>query len=178
MVQSTHHNLQQAGFTLLELLVTLALLLTLLLMAVPSMRHLLAENRSIAQVNLLSSGLNFARSEAVSQNEVVTFCKSADGSKCGGRWRDGQIILGSKGQVLRVFSAIPAGDDLNWNGSGGKDDAILWTPSGYTKGQRGTFYYCAANQDVEHSRTIVLWDTGRLYIAAMNATQYEQYCFK
>lgn len=165
-----------SGFTILELLATLTVFAIILLLAIPAARDVLAENRTTAEVNTLVSGLSYARSEAITSGQTLTFCKSSNHKTCGGQWRDGQIILDSKGTLLRVFAAIPVTDNLTWNGSGGKDDAIVWTPSGYTKGQRGTFYYCVANGDVLHSRAVVLWDTGRVYTSAVSEGDYVKYC--
>ncbi len=170
------HQQRQQGFTLVELLITIAILAILVMLAAPSMQHMLAENRSIAQVNTLIAELNYARSEAVSRNEALTFCKSVNQQTCGGQWRDGKMLLDAKNNVIRVFSALPTGDKLVWNSSGGQDDAIVWTPSGYTRGQRGTFYYCSAHKDSTYSRTVVLWDTGRTYTAKMSAGDYSKYC--
>jgi len=165
-----------SGFTLIELFATLAILSILLIVAIPSGQHFFSQNRTAAQISTLMGGLNYARNEAISRNEKLIFCKSADHKKCGGSWRDGQILLDSKENVLRVFSAIPKKDKVVWNSSGGLDDSIAWLPSGYTNGQRGTFYYCAGNNNEADSRSIVLLDTGRSYVSLVSAEDYAKHC--
>lgn len=167
-----------SGFTLIELLAVLAILSILLVLAIPSGQHLLIQNRTITHINTFLGALNYARSEAISRNEKLKFCKSADYEKCGGKWRDGQILLDAKKNVLRVFLGLPKKDDLAWDSSTGLDDFLVWLPTGYTNSQRGTFYYCAGNHNVADSRRIVLLDTGRFYVSSMSAENYESHCFK
>lgn len=164
------------AFTLIELLVTLSILSVLLILAIPTSRHLLLNSQATSQMETLGSSLNYARSQAIFRQEKTIFCKSADHKTCGGNWRDGQIIGDSKGTVLRVFSALPKNTTLVWNSSGGSDNTITWLPSGYTNGQRGTFYYCVAHQDVTHSQALTLLNTGRWYVSAMSTSDYAKFC--
>lgn len=164
------------GFTLIELLFVLALLTILLLLAIPSGQQFLAQSRTAAGINTLTAALQYARSEAISRNEKLTFCKSADHKICGGSWRDGQILLDANKNVLRVFPATAQVDNLVWSSSGGLDDFVLWLPTGYTNGQRGTFYYCVGNHNVSDSRGIVLLDTGRIYVSSISSEDYVHHC--
>jgi len=162
------------AFALIELLLALALLTTLLLLTVPSARDLLVENRTVTRVNTMVGALYNARTLAIQTNSKVTFCKSSDGKKCGGNWRDGQLVMNIIGKPLVVLGPLPHGDDLIWNGSAGQDNQIDWLPTGFTNGQRGTFYYCA--REAEFSRAIVLLNTGRVYVKLLSPTDYAGYC--
>ncbi len=164
------------AFTLLELLVSLCVLTILISIAIPAMQNFSADKRAIAQINSLGHALYYARSEAVLRAEKIILCASADGRSCGGKWRDGQMVSTTGGEVLRLFSALPARDELIWNSSAGKDALVEWLPSGYTNGQRGTFYYCAIA--AAYSRILVLLDTGRWYVAAMTLSDFEKFCPK
>lgn len=62
------------GFTLVELMVALAVLAILLAIGVPSFRQLIETNRAASQVNELIGALHTARSEAVRRNAVHRFC--------------------------------------------------------------------------------------------------------
>ena len=68
----------QSGFTLLELIVTLAIGAILLAVAIPSMTTLIGGNAMSATVNTLVHALQSARSEAVKRSMPVGVCTSAD----------------------------------------------------------------------------------------------------
>jgi type IV fimbrial biogenesis protein FimT len=70
------------GFTLVELMVVIAMVAILLAIAVPSWTQMQARAAVRAAINDLNSSLQFARSEAVRLNSAVTLCPSADGANC------------------------------------------------------------------------------------------------
>ena len=63
----------QRGFTLIELMVVVALAAVLLTLAAPSFITTLAKNRFEGVVNEMVTDIQYARSEAVSRNVDVTF---------------------------------------------------------------------------------------------------------
>lgn len=65
---------KSAGFTLVELLVTLAVAATLITIAVPSYQHLLASNRLAALANEYVLAISEARLEAIRRNTTVQVC--------------------------------------------------------------------------------------------------------
>lgn len=69
------------GFTLLELMVTIAVLAILTTIAIPNFRDLVQNNRVTTQANELVSALTFARTEAVKRgrNVVVTVAAANPG---------------------------------------------------------------------------------------------------
>ena len=68
------------GFTLLELLVTVAVAAVVVGVAVPQFSRFVAESRVSAATTELRMALHFARSAAVTGRLPVTLCKSADGA--------------------------------------------------------------------------------------------------
>jgi type IV fimbrial biogenesis protein FimT len=89
-------GLTALGFTLTELLVTIAVLTVLATIAAPSYSSLILSNRISTQVNALVAAINVARSEAVTRGNAVTICRSSDGASCavgGTDWSIGWIVF-------------------------------------------------------------------------------------
>lgn len=64
------------GFTLIELMMTIAIGAIVLTLAVPSFNTVIRNDRLTTRTNELVASLNFARSEAVKRGIRVTACKS------------------------------------------------------------------------------------------------------
>ena len=86
---------QQHGFTLVELLVSMAVLAVLLGVAVPSFQSVVASSQLSSRTNDLVGALSLARSEAIRRGARVTLCKSSDGASCAssGDWDQGWIAF-------------------------------------------------------------------------------------
>jgi type IV fimbrial biogenesis protein FimT len=81
------------GFTLVELMVVIALVAIVMAIAIPSYRQMIVSNRIRAATNDLLLSLQFARTEAVRQVRVVTVCPSSDGATCtAGGYEIGWIV--------------------------------------------------------------------------------------
>lgn len=100
------------GFTLIELMITLAVAAILLTIGVPSFQYIIQGNRVSTQTNDLITGLSTARSEAIRRNREVTL------EPIGGDWMDGFQIT-SDGTVLRTFDAF--GDGIVLDDDDGND---------------------------------------------------------
>ena len=84
-----------AGFTLIELMVALAVAAVLTVVAVPSFADLLRSNRVSGTSNNLLTGINLARSEAIKSNRGGGICASTNGSSCSASaadWVSGWIV--------------------------------------------------------------------------------------
>jgi type IV fimbrial biogenesis protein FimT len=94
------------GFTMIELIVTIAIAAVIAALGVPSFNLLIQNSRTSALTNDLSSGLNLARTEAITRADQVDLCPSNDGASCGGNWTDGWIVIvNATNEVLRVYGA-------------------------------------------------------------------------
>jgi type IV fimbrial biogenesis protein FimT len=84
-----------AGFTLLELMITLAVLAILTAIAVPSFQTLLERNRLTSATNDLLGALMMARSNAVTRRVITRVCPSTNASTCATgtvNWATGWIV--------------------------------------------------------------------------------------
>lgn len=98
------------GFTLIELMVTIAVLAITLTIAAPSFQGLINSNRLVSQSNELVASLQLARSEAIRRNAKVEVCASSDGSTCdttSDTWTQWLVMIASSGEVLRVNEVNP-----------------------------------------------------------------------
>lgn len=106
---------REAGFTLIELMVAIAVLAITLAMAVPSFTGLINGNRLVAQSNELVASLQLARSEAIRRNARVALCASDDGSSCSGTssgdwsyWVVRVVSDTTSSGLLRAYQANPS----------------------------------------------------------------------
>ncbi len=83
------------GFTLLELLVALAVLALLAAVAFPNFARLIETNRVVGATNEFKTALNFARSEAVRRNRSVSLTPLTGG------WAAGWEVVDPGGNPLR-----------------------------------------------------------------------------
>ncbi|AMV00841.1 pre-pilin like leader sequence [Xanthomonas citri pv. fuscans] len=77
------------GFTLIELMVTIAVLAILVAIGYPSFQGVLRSNRVAAANNELIALLNLSRSEAIRNGQGGGICGSSNGSSCDGNWSGG-----------------------------------------------------------------------------------------
>ena len=74
--------IRPSGFTLIELMVTVAVVGVLAVVGVPAMTGLIHANRLAAANDNLTAALQLARSEAIRRGASVTVCASANGTTC------------------------------------------------------------------------------------------------
>ncbi len=83
------------GYTLFELLLTVAIASTILVLAVPSMGNMVARSRQSAEINALFHAVHLARKESIMRRRVVSLCPSRDGRECrpGRDWSGGWLMF-------------------------------------------------------------------------------------
>src|SRR3569833_241544 len=101
----------QQGLTLVELMVTVAVMATIMAVGIPSYRYVTTSNRVSAEVNGLLLDLQFARSEALKQGRTITVCPASATLTCAGdtKWQNGWIVImdiNGNGQVDSTNEAV------------------------------------------------------------------------
>ncbi len=100
------HYADAKGFTLLELLVTLAIAGILSTMAISAFQNSIAQNRITTELTQLKNDFVFAGSEALRTGLPVTVCSTSDGSSCSQStsWNTGWIVFDDPASALQTSS--------------------------------------------------------------------------
>jgi len=115
----------QKGFTLYELMITLAIAGVVLTVGIPNMIAYSQNSRMTGTANDLHAAFHFARSESTRAKTFITICASSNSMTttptCTGNWSDGYIVfldldgnvnVGVGETILRAHPALPAGVTL------------------------------------------------------------------
>jgi type IV fimbrial biogenesis protein FimT len=128
----------QQGFTLVELLVVLAVVAILMAVAVPNLSDMATASRLNGISDRWTASAQIARSEAMKRNRPVTLCASTDGSTCataGGAkvwssgWLMGHTVAGTW-TVLEQQPSTPNGYRLEVVNGADPVYALVFQPSG------------------------------------------------
>jgi type IV fimbrial biogenesis protein FimT len=89
------------GFTLVEMIVTVALTAVLLTVGVPGFRDVVIGNQRSGISLDLYADLQLARSQAITRNQQVSICKSLDGMECAetSDWSSGWIVFANPAKL-------------------------------------------------------------------------------
>ena len=152
------------GFTLTELLISLAVIAILISSVIPSMGNLIADRRVAAITSEMYSSLLLARSEAVKRRNTISVCSSVNGSSCDQAntgWHHGWLVFSDQNQdglfdgdepLLRVVSKQPDLISISWN----RGFSVSFNSRGQTS-MAGSFEVC----EKSNVRAIVISMTGR-----------------
>lgn len=153
---------KNAGFTLLECLVVIALSCLFLFSAAFAYREFINKNQLTALVNQFTDALEYARNTAITSGDTIILCPKNKNDSCGLNWQTGQLILDKHNQrVLRLLPAMPEGYRLLWKSTLGDSTQLQWRSDGFTRGQQGSFWFCGRNSSAQ----IIILRTGRWRVA-------------
>lgn len=157
------------GFTLVELMVTLAVGIIILGIGIPAFTGMMASNRTTGYANELIGALRLARSEAVKRGEGVTVCASNSGNTaCSGtNWQNGWLVFtdpdndrsyaAADDTLIRVWQAPEGSPSFN----AATPDSIRFIASGETSGSVADFAFELADCSGNQARTISISKMGR-----------------
>jgi len=163
-------HINSTGFTLLELISTLAIGSILVAAAIPSYQSLHERSRMAASVNMFMSHLYQARSEAIKRERYVTLCPSSNGSDCIAdytQWAKGYIVFIDSNkdkerdageQVLSFYEGED--DKLIIHSSSNFRKVVTYYPTGRAWNFNTTIRICSKLSD-DYNRAVIIASTGR-----------------
>ncbi|MEQ9463809.1 MAG: GspH/FimT family pseudopilin [Haliea sp.] len=164
------------GFTLVEMLVVLAVLAVTLTLVAPGFTDLIRDNRMISSVNGLRAALHTARSEAIARRAPVRVCATSNGTACDGAadaWAEGYMAFVNAGGGGAPDEADADQAPLLWErgavtgviATHGAGAVVDFDATGAARGTAGTITFCDDRGDLR-ARALVL-----LPIGAVNSAQ-------
>ena len=149
-----------AGFTLLELLITLVIAAILASFAVPSFTGIIKNNLMAIQYNELLTNINLTRSEAIKRGTDVKILSNNNAN-----WEGGWIVyddtdndnIPDDTEIIRITSPVSSSITIKFN-NGRK---ITYHSTGLA-GTAGTFTFCDDRTDPEyHAKALIINSVGR-----------------
>lgn len=162
---------RQNGFTLMELLTTMAVAALLASMAVPSFTTLSLNSKRVSSTNELVSAMHYARSSAVLRNARFTVCPTSNGTACEAvGWNQGWLAFAD----LNSDQAVNFGETVSRSGLGAAGLSVvsaefpnffIYRSNGRVMGavattNTGNFTICD-RRGANHARVIIIDTSGR-----------------
>jgi type IV fimbrial biogenesis protein FimT len=170
---------KQHGFTLVELMATVAISALMLSMAVPALDGLLSGARQTGAINDFVTSVHRARSTAITENTRVTLCPSSNGEDCEKvAWSDGWIafadadsdqIVDASEKIISIASGTPGVTIRSPEFANG----LLYRPNGRVTGDAetvgvfGSFTVCD-NRGVRSGKVMIVDFSGRPRLSETN----------
>ncbi len=160
------------GFTLIELVLSLAIASLLLGFGLPSFSDMLDKNKIRAQSLQLISTLSLARQTAVNERKTVTVCPTQNNRHCEKNWSKGYMAFIDENRnrqrdqddrVLIVSNVTNPDISLRWRAFGHKS-SLQWYDTGITNHQNGSFEYCY-QKNPRYARALIITKSGRVRVS-------------
>ncbi|UPW17754.1 GspH/FimT family pseudopilin [Agarivorans sp. TSD2052] len=142
--------MKQAGFTLLELLITVAIAVILLGIGLPNLSNLFQFMAADASTNRIMREVRFARSQAINLNQRVVICAlQSNASDCGGGVNSGLTVFGddnNNGKLDTSEKVLLAAEPFSKAGKvdfSGNINSLTFGSDGLISGNSGSIYFCS-----------------------------------
>lgn len=154
------------GFTLVELMVAVAVLAIVLSLGVPSYRALIVNNRLTTQANALVASINLARSEAVKRGVQVRVAVSDESNNWGKGW--GITVAAAEGDnrvLLRGQTSFEGSSTLRAKRGDSGVNQVFFSPRGFLVGGAVTFELCNTGAAANRQKELVISSSGRVEVS-------------
>ncbi|WP_019029374.1 GspH/FimT family pseudopilin [Colwellia piezophila] len=160
------------GFTLVELMVTIAIAGILTMIALPSFNEFLVRMRVDNEISEMQRLLLTARNMAINTGKNTTVCPLSSGA-CTTNWQgeisvftnDVNTLVNSNkfsgnDELVKIKEAIKSGDKLQYS-----QKSVIYTPAGRLLTTAASFSYCPKNE-ADRARGIIVSVSGRSYTSS------------
>ena len=156
------------GYTLVETLVSVALISILASVTLPKLSRIAAQNRLDSSMRIILKGIHLARNIAVSKATYITTCPLISGS-CSKNWgndiyifhdSNANLSLDNNEYIIKVIEKVNFRDSLVYS-----REAITYRPDGSINFmQSGSFIYCNSSYPKLRGNRITVSQVGRVRI--------------
>jgi type IV fimbrial biogenesis protein FimT len=161
-------NYSSKGFTLIELMITIAIAAIMIAIAVPSLNVFIVKMRIDNEISQLNRLVLSARNGAITLEQNVILCPIEAG-ECTANWKNELTtfidndnngkFLAANDTLVKIKAANTSGDVITYAGQ----TSIRFSPTGVLSSVASQFLYCPKS-DKTLARAIVLSPSGRTYV--------------
>jgi type IV fimbrial biogenesis protein FimT len=174
---------KRRGFTLIELMVVLAVVAVLATLAAPSFKRQIQSTTISSTVNTFLADMRYARSESIRRGGGVVMCHSnspeaaspvCDGDSGGNGWVSGWIIYHDRGvggqTLLRIQPPITSMDSIKEGANLTTTTSFTFTATGRVPSSMTSIRFGGSNYPNDVQRLVCINSSGRARIAAAGGT--------
>lgn len=151
------------GFTLTEVLIAILLISIFTTLSFPAWHHLLAKNQIEITTQDLMQLIKTSRQYAIEHNKSVVIGPSGE--------RSNVIVARSQDQIIAELNIDQKNIHLSWTSNLGKNDQLIFMPTGMTNGQQGHFSVVSTTH--AQAAEIVVLMSGSAYVRSKNLSMAE-----
>jgi type IV fimbrial biogenesis protein FimT len=163
-------NRKSAGMTLLELLISIALISIVTTFALPSFHNLLKSMERRSVTSDLVSLINLARTTAIEHQTAVTLCPLDQNNRCTHNWSlpvvafkdsNRDRILSTNSDIIRTYQTASG----KLEGNAGIRNYFRFRATGLAQEAIGNLTWCPHDRDSAYAAQIRINMGGRPYVA-------------
>ena len=159
------------GLTLVELMISIAIVSIMLTAVGPNIQSILISNRITADVNNLSSVMRYARHAAVNDQTQTVVCPTSDYADCESDWKLAKMVFvdsngnGSRDETETL--AVSSDPIAETNRIIGISGAFTFAADGSAQGQTSTstITLCHEDNDAKFASALLITTFGKITVS-------------